>query len=159
MLRVARKKDIAFIEALQARPEFRSMIAEDSAARLAEYIREPVSHLLIWERAGRPAGFVLIDHPAESPHRAELVRLCLDRPGQGEGQAMIAATAGYAFDTLQADRLWLDVAADNTRARRAYEKAGFTHEGTLRGHWLRRTGDRADLALYGLMRSDWRAQH
>jgi RimJ/RimL family protein N-acetyltransferase len=42
----------------------------------------------------------------------------------------------------------------NDRARRAYEKAGFVHEGTLRrAHFSR--GTHHDVHVMGLLRDEW----
>lgn len=158
MLRQAIAADIGFVAALQALPENRPLIAEEDHATLAGYLGHAERRLLIWEKRGAPpSGFALIEHKRSSAHRAQLIRLCLAQTGQGLGQEVIAALLQYVFAELDATRFWLDVAADNTRARRAYERAGFRHEGTLQAHWRRRTGDLADLAIYGLLRRDWQA--
>ena len=54
-------------------------------------------------------------------------------------------------------RAWeLDVYADNTRAQRSYEKAGFRHEGTLRhGHFA--DGRFMDVERMALLRDEWLA--
>ena len=77
--------------------------------------------------------------------------------GQGLGRQFLLDLIGYAFETLRVNRLWLDVAFDNPRARAAYERAGFQYEGTLRQHWKRPAGDVADLHLLSLLRSEWGA--
>jgi len=38
----------------------------------------------------------------------------------------------YGFEKLNLNKVWLGVNAENTRGVRAYEKAGFIHEGVLR---------------------------
>jgi len=38
----------------------------------------------------------------------------------------------YGFEELNLNRIWLRVYDTNPRARKAYEKAGFVYEGTLR---------------------------
>ena len=56
-----------------------------------------------------------------------------DQRGQGIAQRAIALTLDEAFGPLVLHRVDLRVLAKNTRAIRAYETAGFRHEGRLRG--------------------------
>ncbi|HYI67692.1 MAG TPA: GNAT family protein, partial [Candidatus Limnocylindrales bacterium] len=50
----------------------------------------------------------------------------------------------------------LHVYAGNDRARRSYEKAGFSHEGTLRrAHFAR--GAHIDVDVMSLLREEWSA--
>lgn len=55
-----------------------------------------------------------------------------DVRGQGYGTEATAAVVGHAFDDLGVHRVALEVFDFNPRARRAYEKAGFTVEGRRR---------------------------
>jgi len=48
--------------------------------------------------------------------------------------------AKRAFDQLGLERVFLNVLADNPRARRFYEKAGFQYEGCFRHHLLLKDG-------------------
>jgi RimJ/RimL family protein N-acetyltransferase len=75
----------------------------------------------------------LIDlHPI---HRsAELViRIGDERSrGLGAGSEAVSMACKFAFHDRNLQRIWLRVFADNTRAIRAYEKAGLQIEGRLR---------------------------
>ena len=55
--------------------------------------------------------------------------------GQGYGSEATAAVVEYGLKTVGLHRIWLEVVEFNERARRAYEKAGFTTEGVLRDAW------------------------
>jgi RimJ/RimL family protein N-acetyltransferase len=50
--------------------------------------------------------------------------------------------------------MWLDVYDSNARAIRSYEKAGFTHEGTLR-HAAYRDGRFIDVRRMSILRAEW----
>ena len=66
-------------------------------------------------------------------------------------------TQTYAFDTLRLHRLSLDVFSFNTRAIRAYERAGFVREGVLRDAIVT-DGGYADDVLMAMLESEWRAR-
>ena len=63
----------------------------------------------------------------------------------------------YGFDTLNLHRIWLTVLADNAGAIRAYEKAGFVHEGAQRDATYR-DGGYLDLILMSVLRPEWDAR-
>lgn len=56
---------------------------------------------------------------------------------QGYGADAVRTLVRYAFEELNLHRVYLRVYSFNPRARRAYEKAGFQLEGTLRQHIFR----------------------
>lgn len=79
-----------------------------------------------------------------------------DRWGQGLGTDAINALTDFAFGSLSIDRIWITTLAENHRAVRAFEKAGFVTEGILRKNDLRR-GELADSRMMSMLRSDWEA--
>jgi RimJ/RimL family protein N-acetyltransferase len=79
-----------------------------------------------------------------------------DYRGKGYGTDATKLVIGYAFRELGMFRVSLGVFGYNTRAIRAYEKAGFTHEGTQR-EALYREGKRWDLHQMGILRPEWEA--
>jgi diamine N-acetyltransferase len=74
---------------------------------------------------------------------------------QGFGTEALALLLQHGFDTLNLHRIHLRVYATNPRARRSYEKAGFTLEGTER-EALFRGGRYVDVHLMGILRSEWK---
>ena len=60
----------------------------------------------------------------------------------------------YAFRELDLNRVYAQCYADNPASRRVLEKAGMTHEGTLRQHSFR-LGRFADDLQFGILRSEW----
>lgn len=155
-LRPATPADFAFIRALCQRPDYAPFITDEDDEALAAYLGRADSRLLIWGDA--PRGFALYGEIGEPSGAVELRRLALAEASRGEGQVFLRAMVDYAFQTLRAKRLWLDASSENPRAMRSYEKAGFTLEGRLRGHWYRPAlGRVVDLMLYGMMRDEWQA--
>jgi RimJ/RimL family protein N-acetyltransferase len=88
---------------------------------------------------------------------AEFGILIGDKDNWGYGYAPEAAKLilGYGLDELNLHRISLQVYSHNKRAQRAYEKAGFTHEGTKREAYFR-DGRYYDNLIMGILRSEWR---
>jgi RimJ/RimL family protein N-acetyltransferase len=74
--------------------------------------------------------------------------------GKGYGTDALNTLLRYAFQELNLRRASLIVFEYNGRARRSYEKAGFTLEGRIRGAMLR-DGQRWDWLIMGVLREDW----
>lgn len=74
--------------------------------------------------------------------------------GKGYGTEATRLVVGYAFDTLNLNRVWLHVFEYNRRGIRAYEKAGFRREGVLRQDSYRE-GRYWDTVAMGVLREEW----
>ncbi len=77
--------------------------------------------------------------------------------GKGYGREAMQLALGFAFDELNLHRVELTVFSYNQAAITLYEKLGFQREGAHR-QFLQRDGERYDMYLYGLLRSEWQAQ-
>jgi len=73
---------------------------------------------------------------------------------QGYGTEAVRLLLRHGFETLNLNRIFLRVFDDNQRAIRAYQKAGFTHEGTLR-QAVYKNGQYHDLHVMSVLRSEW----
>jgi len=61
----------------------------------------------------------------------------------------------HGFNTLNLHRIWLQVYAKNQRGIRAYEKAGFVHEGVFRqAHYQH--GRYYDIHLMSILKEEWK---
>ena len=74
--------------------------------------------------------------------------------GQGYGTEAVRLMVRYAFDYLNLERVSLSVQANNPRAVRAYEKAGFRREGRLRREFYR-AGEYVDVLVMGILREEF----
>lgn len=74
--------------------------------------------------------------------------------GTGANTESKALMCHLGFDLLGLERITSIANVDNARSRRALEKAGFLHEGVLRG-WHRHGDRQLDVAIVGLLRGDW----
>ncbi len=61
-----------------------------------------------------------------------------------------------AFEEMGLERVYLNVLADNARAKRFYEKAGFKCEGRFRRH-LKLRGEWRDWDWYALLKDEFDA--
>ena len=88
--------------------------------------------------------------------RAE-IGYALGRPYWGFGYMhhALQALLGYAFQTLNLNRLEADIDPRNLASARTLERLGFQKEGHLRERWIV-NDEISDTALYGLLRREWR---
>jgi RimJ/RimL family protein N-acetyltransferase len=75
---------------------------------------------------------------------------------KGYGTEATTLIVGYAFATLNLNRVWLHVYEDNPRAVRVYEKVGFKKEGVLRQENFRH-GRYWDTFTMAVLREEWSA--
>ncbi|GAA2568119.1 MULTISPECIES: GNAT family N-acetyltransferase [Streptomyces] len=75
--------------------------------------------------------------------------------GRGLGSEATRLVVGHAFEQVGLHRVELEVYADNPRARRVYEKAGFVVEGVRREAALR-DGVWVDEVLMAVLDHEWR---
>ncbi len=73
---------------------------------------------------------------------------------QGAGGEAIALLTAHLFDAVGAHRVQLSTDVANEGMRRVAQRAGFLHEGDLRGFWPEDDGDH-DYAMYGMTRRDY----
>jgi RimJ/RimL family protein N-acetyltransferase len=77
--------------------------------------------------------------------------------GKGYGTEVTALITGYAFETLNLNRVGLEVYEDNERGIKAYERVGFTREGVLR-QAMYREGRYWNKIVMSILREEWEAR-
>jgi diamine N-acetyltransferase len=89
--------------------------------------------------------------------KAELGILIGDKSywNRGYGTEVMRLLLHHGFTTLNLNRIFLRVYEDNPRAIRAYEKAGFVHEGRLRQAEFH-DGRYLDVLLMSVLESEWK---
>ncbi|TCS96794.1 GNAT family N-acetyltransferase [Hazenella coriacea] len=91
------------------------------------------------------------------PHQVGWLSIAIgdqDDRGKGFGKEAMILALQYAFSELNLYRIQLTVFSYNRPAIRLYERLGFRKEGVFR-QFLQRDGERYDMVLYGLLRSEW----
>ena len=111
---------------------------------------------LIVDRKSVPVGFCgLYDIHASA--RQAAFRILIGEPShwkKGIGTEVTELLTWYGFDRLNLHRIWLGVTSGNTGAIKAYEKAGYTVEGTLRDD-LYRNGRYYDSIRMAILRPEY----
>jgi len=90
-------------------------------------------------------------------HQCAMMGIAIGDPdywGKGYGSDAIQLMLRYAFHELNLYRVWLSTIGYNTRAARAFEKAGFRPEGVWR-EMIARDGQRFDVLHFGMLRPEW----
>jgi diamine N-acetyltransferase len=106
-----------------------------------------------WKAIGN-AGFHLINWRV----RAAMVGIMIGEKeywNQGYGTEAMGLLLKLAFETLNLNRVALDVYADNPRAIRCYQKTSFVLEGTKR-QAMYRDGKYVDVLIMSVLRSEWK---
>ncbi|GAA4251202.1 GNAT family N-acetyltransferase [Dactylosporangium darangshiense] len=84
------------------------------------------------------------------------IALLPEHRGQGHGAAAQQLLAAYLFDTTPVERIEAYTDVENVAERRALERAGFTHEGTIRAAQFRE-GRWRSIHLYSVLRDEFKA--
>ncbi len=93
-----------------------------------------------WEEKGIEIGWTWLGH---------------DYIGAGINKHMKFLMLEHAFEKMDIERLELRTDERNARSRRAMEKIGAKHDGTLRSHRSTQGGIRRNTAVYSILKSEW----
>jgi diamine N-acetyltransferase len=107
-----------------------------------------------WRLIGN-CGFFEIDWRARSSEVGLFIgdKSCWNK---GYGTEVMRLLLQIGFGTLNLNRIFLRVDQDNRGGVRAYEKAGFVHEGCFR-QGTYQDGEYRDLLFMSVLRSEWNA--
>ena len=150
MIRPARPEEAEIIRRLWTREVNRLWLDPPAPGDIEAAIAE--GNLLLWQTGAAPEGFALLTEWL--PRVWGLREFAADRPGQG--MPFLETVLIEVFDQRDGHRLGLDCTADNARAHRFFQKAGFVQEGIWRECWQRSDGDWVDCIFYGLLARNWR---
>jgi diamine N-acetyltransferase len=108
-----------------------------------------------WRLIGN-SGFFDFDWVARS---AEVGIMIGDKTvwNQGYGTEVMTLLLCHGFETLNLNRVFLRVYSENKHAIRAYEKAGFVHEGRMR-QAVYKHGSYNDVLFMSVLRAEWDAR-
>ena len=124
--------------------------------RISKFVTDPsddfVTFLICLVEDDRPIGEAMLGSIDRRNGSAELGIFIGESGewGKGYGTDAVNAITDFGFAELRLERIWLNVWTENPRAQRAYEKAGFRHEGSLRDAAFVH-GGRDDQLVMGLL--------
>ncbi|MEQ6168023.1 GNAT family protein [Ekhidna sp. MALMAid0563] len=75
--------------------------------------------------------------------------------GSGINKHMKFLMLSHAFNKMEIERLELRTDELNVRSRKAMEKIGAKHDGTLRSHRATQGGKRRNTVVYSILKSEW----
>jgi diamine N-acetyltransferase len=123
-LRDTRPEDLEYILEVEAETENARYITRWPWATHLVALSDPdLSHLVV-EAAGDRVGFIIGAGHATGT-AVELRRIVIGPKGHGYGRAALRTWLARVTQRYEPQRIWLDVYADNVRARSLYESEGF----------------------------------
>jgi RimJ/RimL family protein N-acetyltransferase len=158
-LRPAQPADIPFIMATERTPGFEKLVGRWSETDHRTALgAKGYAYLVATDAARQPAAFAIVRDIDDAHGNVCLKRIAVTAPGQGVGRRVFDLVVDWIFTQTPAYRLWLDVLADNARARHVYRTSGFAEEGVMRDAYKLPDESRIDLVLMSLLRPDWTAR-
>ena len=103
-----------------------------------------------------PVGVLGLINIDENKKKAEYYITIGEKDYKGRGIATIATKkiVEYGFNNYNIEKIWLCVDADNSIARKLYNKVGFELEGVLRKD-IYFKGKMIDRCMYGICKEEW----
>ena len=155
----AGREDIPAIMAIERRPGYDQLVGRWEAEKHEAEMANPGTLYFALREGDGLAGFAIVLHLDDPNRRAHLKRIAVAEPGRGDGARLLRGLIDHLFTETETTRLDLDVFVGNERAKRAYEKAGFSTEGVLREHHRMPDGAYRDVLLMSVLRREWLAAH
>lgn len=149
-------EDITYVMVEEQKPENAEYVLVWTRGQHLDAIQDSnQDHLIVEEmETGSPVGYILLSGLNASNHAIELRRIVISEKGKGYGRQAIQLVKKYAFETLKAHRLWLDVKVYNDIAQKLYQSEGFVKEGVMRES-LYADGEYFDMVLMAMVEGDY----
>jgi RimJ/RimL family protein N-acetyltransferase len=131
---------------------------KDEAEAWYKHVKgNPKNWLKIILYDNQPVGYAIIEDVDTTRRKCEIAIIIGARNlwGSGIGTTVIEEIKQYCFDKLHLHRILGIVARGNNRSIRLLEKAGFTHEGTLRDSLLI-DNQFTDLLCYSMLEGEYK---
>lgn len=162
-LRKLSEKDIPGMMEWMHDPDINQWFRFNAGAMTEERVRkfiagsftEKTRHYAIVNESDEYLGTISLEEIDEENCHA-LYAISTRKCARGSGAALEATRIllDIAFHELKLERVYLNVLADNIRAKRFYEKAGFRYEGCFHKH-LKLRGEWRDWDWYAILRDDY----
>ena len=155
--------DLAQVLAWRNHPDIRTHMYTQHEITLDEHRAwwervkaSPKFACFLYERAGRPLGYVAFSEIARGPDTATWGFYTAPNAPKGTGSLMSLAAMDMAFSALALRKLSAEAIGRNVSSLRLHESFGFKREGLFRDHVL--IGDTLDdVVRLALFAEDWAA--
>ena len=91
-----------------------------------QFARDDFIYLTILSNHDSIAGFFILKLESDNK-TVEFARIAIDENYLGVGQIAINAMEEYVLQTLDREKIWLDVYEDNLKGKHVYEKLGYNY--------------------------------
>lgn len=146
------------VDASQARLEYHpdALFPEEVRPCIIEWRGTPVGYLQFYPLQDG-SEYQLKESPGEGSWAMDLYLGVPEIWGRGIGSRSIRLILEYLFESLEAERVFIDPHAENERAIKAYEKCGFEVVQFLKNHEIQ-DGTWRDAWLMEVTKSHWLQQ-
>jgi len=162
-IRLMKPDDLSLVLSSRNHPDIRKCMFRQDEISMEEHRRwfESVSqdanrYLLIFEKEGLPSGFVNL-HKIAPGSIADWGFFAFPGARKGTGRLVCKAALNYAFTEAKMYKICGRVIAHNARSIQLHLDLGFCEEGVQR-HQFYDENKYHDVALFGLLASDWHAK-
>lgn len=118
---------------------------------------EKISYAVVLKDSNKVIGATSYGHISWAEKHLEIGWTWLGRDfiGTGINKHMKFLMLHHAFDNMDMERVELRTDENNVRSRKAMEKIGAIHDGTLRNHRSTQGGRRRNTVIYSILRDEW----
>jgi ribosomal protein S18 acetylase RimI-like enzyme len=148
----ASEADIPFIMATERLPGNEGLVGRWEREEHERAFADPTNAYFVGSIGGTPAGFVIVQHWAAADGGTLIRRIIVAERAKKIGRRLLSKVIDAIFTETKASWLWLNVAAHNERAQRAYASIGFRIENRAR---FPKTGA-SESRLMVLQKAEWR---
>jgi RimJ/RimL family protein N-acetyltransferase len=133
-LKQTEPKDLDYVITAERKAENRKYVGQwDKAQHVAALDNPELGHYILERLTDlKQVGYIILAGIGSKDQSIEFRRLVVTEKGKGYGKNSLDLVKSFAFENLEANRLWLDVREHNQRALNLYLMMGFTREGLLR---------------------------
>ena len=154
-LQLTTENDLPFVFEIEKKAADDRFVTSESIENHKHYLNDSDIRHFVIEADGKAVGYAILAGANDKNENVELRRLVIAEKGKGYGRKVLHLIKEFAFEELNAHRLWLDVKDFNERARKLYESENFTTEGVWREAVKDDGGRRESIVFMSILRHEY----
>ncbi len=128
-LRLSKAEELAAFHDIERQPHAQPFLINYTLERHQQgFVTAEIIYLTIVHESFDLVGYIILEVEGDGKS-IEFRRIAIDQNCLGIGQLTIQALESFCQETLQAERIWLDVFDDNHKGMHIYEKLGYLRFG------------------------------